>query len=124
VANEKPRFVVDVCAGQVVANTLQSFGLDLKSIVEINPKMDDPDILEIANQENRILVTMDKDFGELVFKSGLVHAGVLTLRLQDESAEEKERVTRLIASHHLDELAGNFSVYRKGKLRVRRRVLQ
>lgn len=108
----------------MVAGVLKGFGLDVKSIVEINPKMDDADILAIAKKENRILVTTDKDFGELVFKSLMSHAGVLLLRLQDESGLEKKRVTQLIAANHLHELSGNFCVYRKGKLRVRRSPLQ
>lgn len=52
----------------------------------------DTDILSIANKDNRILLTTDKDFGELVFKEKFVHSGVILLRLKDESVENKKRV--------------------------------
>lgn len=41
----------------------------------------DVEVLELANREERIMITFDKDFGELVFKEKLIHKGVIFLRL-------------------------------------------
>jgi len=64
---------------------LRRLGHDVISIQEIFPSLDDPPILDIAGNENRILITNDKDFGELIYRSRLPHAGVLLFRLQETS---------------------------------------
>jgi len=58
--------------------------------------MDDDKILGLAASENRMVITMDKDFGELVYRSGLVHCGVLLLRLEDARADEKVKTVEKI----------------------------
>lgn len=68
----------------------------------------DTDILSIANKDNRILLTTDKDFGELVFKEKLVHSGVILLRLKDESVENKKRVL-LRELKSVKDFAGKFT---------------
>jgi len=49
--------------------------LDVKSVAELNPSAPDEDVLDWANRENRILITLDKDFGELIFRLKKIHAG-------------------------------------------------
>ena len=56
--------------------------------------MSEDDILAWAVREQRLVVTMDKDFGEMVYRSGRAHAGVLLLRLDDATGDEKVRVLR------------------------------
>jgi len=63
---------------------------------------------------------MDKDFGEWVFLAGLPHRGVLLLRLEDADAATKTTVVAAIFRGHAAELAGRFSVYQRGRLRIRR----
>ena len=81
--------------------------------------MDDQDILALAVRERRVVLTMDKDFGELVYHSGKGHVGVLLLRMGDARRTDKVEAVRQIVLHHGDELAGHFCVYRSGRLRVR-----
>src|ERR1700687_1117117 len=50
---------------------------------DVDPRMSDKDILDWAVREQRLVLTQDKDFGELVYLSGQAHAGVLLLRLED-----------------------------------------
>lgn len=69
--------------------------------------------------ENAIIITMDKDFGELIFKGHASHKGVLLLRLEDALAEEKLAAIQNIFPDHLQKLKNNFSVYQNGKLRTR-----
>ena len=45
--------------------------------------MEDEKIIRTAFLENRMVITMDKDFGELVYHSSMKHSGVLLLRLED-----------------------------------------
>lgn len=86
------KFIADENLGSEVPKFLRSLGIDIIAVAEVAPGNPDPDILSLANSEQRILVTLDKDFGELVFKEGLAHFGVILFRLIDESIENKKKV--------------------------------
>ncbi|MBI3194921.1 MAG: hypothetical protein HYZ34_10720 [Ignavibacteriae bacterium] len=74
----------------------------------------------MAVAENRMVLTIDKEFGELVYHSGLPRAGVLLLRLEDATASEKVLVVKKIITEHSDKLMNNFCVYQDGRLRMRK----
>ena len=62
------RFLLDVCASsRSLRAFLDALSHDSVSVVELNPSATDDEILEIGLTENRVLVTEDKDFGELIF---------------------------------------------------------
>lgn len=90
----RPKFIVDVGVSNVVENWVESQGFDVLKIRSVNPKMSDLKILELALEEKRIVITMDKDFGELVFRSQKKHHGVLLLRLDDATSDEKLAVIK------------------------------
>ncbi len=79
----------------------------------------DFEILELSIAEKRIIVTMDKDFGELVFNSGHQHNGILLLRVEDMSGIEKAQIVRHILENFGEKIINSFSVYQKGKFRIR-----
>lgn len=56
---------------------LRQHGHEVLAVAEMEPGIEDPVVLSRANERNALLVTEDKDFGELVFRQGLVHAGVI-----------------------------------------------
>ena len=62
------RFLVDECAGPMVADWLRSQGHDVFSVYDFARGLDDEAVIEKAFIENWILVTNDKDFGEKVFR--------------------------------------------------------
>lgn len=113
------RVLVDAGVGRSVEDWLRQAGHDVQSVRDRDATMDDPDILAWAVQEQRLVITMDKDFGELVYHSGQAHAGVLLLRLEGANREEKVRVVEAIFSQHGDQLGGHFSVFQDGRLRIR-----
>ncbi len=82
--------------------------------------MPDRQILDLAAAEGRMVVMMDKDVDELVRRSGRAHAGVLLLRLEAATGEEKRAVVEAILKNHQDAIVGKFAVYQVGKLRIRR----
>ena len=67
-----------------------------------------------------MVITMDKDFGELVYNSVLPHAGVLLLRLEDARSEEKVRIVEEILNNYSDKIVNKFCVYKDGRLRIRK----
>ena len=62
------KFLVDVGVGRAVENILRSLCYDMKAVRDIDTSAKDCDILDIAVREGRMIITMDKDFGELVHK--------------------------------------------------------
>jgi predicted nuclease of predicted toxin-antitoxin system len=69
------RFLVDVGVGKGIEKYLLEEGYDTKSVRDIDPRMEDEEIIRVAVAENRMVVTMDKDFGELVYHSSMRLAG-------------------------------------------------
>ena len=63
---------------------------------------------------------MDKDFGELVYHSGMPHAGVILLRLDDADGIEKTKVVSNILKDHSYQLMNSFCVYQNDKFRIRK----
>jgi predicted nuclease of predicted toxin-antitoxin system len=112
-------FIVDECAGRAVVELLRGAGHDVLAVDEAMPGAKDADILARASTEERVLVTNDKDFGELVFRSGQPHHGVLLLRLRDESPENRLRVMSAVLEQYGDRLADRFTVASEGGVRFR-----
>jgi predicted nuclease of predicted toxin-antitoxin system len=83
------KFIVDECTGPSVGRFLVSLGYDVYSVSDASPGWKDEQVLQKANAENWILVTNDKDFGELIFKQKLQHSGVTFMRLEDERITNK-----------------------------------
>ena len=73
------RFLVDRCAGRRLAEWLRSNGHDALEAQTIGPDPGDQALLELAASENRVLITIDKDFGELIYLHRISHAGLIRL---------------------------------------------
>lgn len=86
------RFLIDRCAGRRLADRLRELGHDVLESRERGSDPGDPTILIWAASEQRILVTMDKDFGNLVFLQGERHRGLV--RLPDVPAQASGRGSR------------------------------
>ena len=113
------KVLVDVSAGEAVANALRQLSHDVAAVRDRDPTMADSAILTWAVAEQRLVVTMDKDFGALVFRSGQAHCGVLLLRLESARSAEKIQVVQEIFSRYANQLPGRFAVYQDGRLRIR-----
>lgn len=90
-------------------------------IAEMSPGISDDVILAQANAENALLLTLDKDFGELVFRQGLVHAGVILLRLAGLQPVTKARIVVTVLRERGIEMVNAFSVIAPGSVRIRKR---
>jgi predicted nuclease of predicted toxin-antitoxin system len=113
------QFLVDESAGRAIAALLRDLGHDVLAVGEAMPQAEDAAILARAVQESRIVVTNDKDFGELVFRSGQPHGGIILLRLRDESSENRVRVMRAVLDQCKDSLPNRFVVATESQIRVR-----
>lgn len=91
---------------------------NVASIQGESPGLDDRAVLRRAVAENRILITKDKDFGELVFKEQRPHTGVILLRLGDDKPSTTIEAMRRLLTGYAPRLAGNFVVINNRRVRV------
>jgi predicted nuclease of predicted toxin-antitoxin system len=113
------KFLVDMGVGKIAEAQLIHDGYDVVSVRDLDPRMTDSDILQLAVNEQRIVITMDKDFGELVYREGLSHVGIVLFRMEEATGHEKAAVLQTLLSRYADKIQGHFCVYQNGRLRVR-----
>ena len=89
-------------------------------IAEIDPGIADDLILSQANDSDALLLTADKDFGELVYRQRLIHGGVLLIRLAGLKSDTKATIVAQAIFDRGKEMGGAFSVISPGTLRIRR----
>lgn len=86
---------------------------------EIATRTIDEKLLEQANSESRILLTGDKDFGELIFLQKKISAGIILMRFVSEKSSVKARFMQALLTTYGNNLQGYFTVVREGKVRRR-----
>lgn len=85
---DKLQFVVDESIDKSIVERLKE-NYDLVYIDGPLKGTDDDEVLRIAEEQNRILIIADKDFGEMVFLSNRLHAGIILCRLHGLPPEHK-----------------------------------
>jgi predicted nuclease of predicted toxin-antitoxin system len=99
---------------------LRQDGHNVLYIAEAEPSISDDLVFDRANEMVALLVTEDKDFGEIVFRdSRLSSGGVVLLRLAGLSPERKAEVVSEAFLENERELPSHFSVISPGKIRIR-----
>jgi predicted nuclease of predicted toxin-antitoxin system len=95
------RFIFDQSTDRRLAPVLRQWGHEVTVVAADYPaSLPDDEVLAIAYREQRILVTEDRDFGELVFRHRLPHSGVVYLRLPPMGLVTKiSHLTRLLEEH-------------------------
>jgi len=85
--------------------------------VKVNPVMRDNEILDLANKEDGILITNDKDFGELVFWQKKVPIGIILLRVKGQDTQKKCFLFKELLRKFEDKIYNNFVIISDNKFR-------
>ena len=115
------RLLLDQDVYAITARVLSDHGHDVIPVVDIGlAQAEDEEILRVAREQGRILVTRDRDYGNLVFVQAL-GAGVLYLRIlpSTQNAVHAE-LQRVLNTYTEEELARAFVVIEAGGHRIRR----
>lgn len=94
---------------------------DVLYVAETMKSAADDVILQKADEEQRILITLDKDFGELVFRLGRIHSGVILCRLQSLSIKEAVALVEETVARNGAALRAAFTVIQPKNLRIRKK---
>jgi Domain of unknown function (DUF5615) len=113
------RFLANENFPGAAVTILEAAGHDVVWIRIAAPGASDPDVLALAVREERILLTFDKDFGELARASPLPSTcGVMLFRMpMPRPGDVGQRLADLITSR--DDWVGHFSVIEPGRVRMR-----
>ena len=113
------RFLADENVHGGIVQWLRSQGHDVLWATETLQGVDDDVLLQIAQQQERLLLTADLDFGELVFRGRLTSHGVVLLHMEDLTVQERlarlHAVWAILEAHAI----GQFMVITEEMVRVR-----
>ena len=115
------RFLVDECTGPTVASWLRDQNHDVFSVFDEARGMDDDDIIQKAFDEQWVLITNDKDFGDKVYRDSRQHRGVILLRLEDERPATKIQVLSRLFKVYSDRISNAFLVVTERHVRFARK---
>jgi predicted nuclease of predicted toxin-antitoxin system len=110
----------DESVDRPIVERLRQDGHDTQYVAELSPSIADDEVLREANNQEALLLTEDKDFGELVYRLGRVHAGVVLIRLAGLPPSSKADVVAKVIQDHSSELPGAFTVISPGTVRIRK----
>jgi len=112
------RFLVDECTGPGVAKWLRMQNHDVISVYDEIRGADDRDVIQKAFEQDRILITNDKDFAELVFREKKPHKGIILLRLENERTANKISVLKHLLEKYQKSIPGSFIVVTETNVRI------
>jgi predicted nuclease of predicted toxin-antitoxin system len=113
------KFLADECRDALLVAGLRQEGHDVLYVMEYAPGVDDETVLQQAAADQRILLTEDKDFGELVVRLGLPAYGIVLLRLNPADSTAKLARMRDVLLHDASRLPHFFVVVDANKARFR-----
>ena len=113
------KWLADENIEQAVVDALRAAGHDVLFITEMERGLPDDEVLRQAEADSRILLTNDKDFGELVFRLRRVATGIVLLRFETEVGDEKAVRLKEVLPAIEPRLVGHFAVITQGGVRLR-----
>ena len=117
---QSPKFLIDESVEYRIVKFLRESSFDILAITEKFPSTPDVDVLSIAYKEKRVLITNDKDFGELVFKDKKGSHGVILIRMPFNTTEEKIIKLDQVLKAKAIRIIKAFTVVTESKVRIRK----
>jgi predicted nuclease of predicted toxin-antitoxin system len=114
------RFLADESCDFSVVRALRSVGHDVVSVAELSPGSDDAAVMDLAHRQGRILLTEDKDFGQLVYAHSQMSHGVILFRYPANARKILPAAVVNLVAEAQDELPGSFIVMSPGRIRIGR----
>ncbi|MGH9364923.1 MAG: DUF5615 family PIN-like protein [Thermoanaerobaculia bacterium] len=113
-----PDALADESCDFAVVRALRGAGHDVVAVIEISPRAEDTEVLRLARDERRVLLTEDKDFGQLVHAAGASSSGVIFFRFPQSARGDLRRAALDLIRQKGDDLIGRFVVVQPGRIRI------
>ncbi len=101
-----------------IVRRLREDEYEVHAIIETSPGIVDEEVLDAANRLEAILLTEDRDFGELTYRLQIPNHGIILLRMSGENLEKRISQLYALFENYEDKLADSFSVVTIRKIRV------
>ena len=112
------RLIVDESCDFAAVRSLRAAGFDVVAVCEVSPRATDEEVVQLAFKDQRILVTEDKDFGQLVHASGQQRVEVLLARFPSTARREMPQAVLRVVRERGEKLMGSFVVVQPGRIRI------
>jgi len=112
------KVLLDSCVSGHAAGVIRQAGHDVTWAGDWPADPGDENILRVAVAESRVMVTIDKDFGELVIVHGIAHVGLIRI-VGFRASEQGSAVVRLMATYEAELIAGAVLTAEPWRVRVR-----
>ncbi len=112
------RFLADESCDFAVVKALRKAGHDVKAISEMSPGISDEEVAMLSVDEMRILITEDKDFGQMIYAKSQASAGVIFIRFPASASLSMPDMIVRLADEHGDRLHRRFVVVRPAQIRI------
>ena len=116
---ENLKFLADVNVEKTLVDFLREHDFDIIWIPDYDCTLIDEDLLKFANKEKRILITNDKDFGELVFQQRKLSSGIILIRVKGQEVNKKLRYLKKLVRFYKDKIKNHFVVISDRRIRIR-----
>jgi predicted nuclease of predicted toxin-antitoxin system len=115
------RFLADESCDFAVVRALRAEGHAVTAVSEVAAGASDEKVIATAVREGAVLLTEDKDFGQLVFAERRATGGVIFIRFPAAFRAGLPRVVCRLVEQRAEKLVGSFTVIQPGRIRVARR---
>lgn len=112
------RFLADESCDFAIVSALRNAGHDVSAVCEVVRGAEDSVVVELARSEQRILLTEDKDFGQLVFAAARQSAGVIFIRWPVSARRTLGAALVDLVAKNGESLHGAFAVVEPGRVRL------
>ncbi len=112
------RFLADESCDFVVVRALRKAGHDVKAVAEMSPGISDEEVARLSTCEMRILITEDKDFGQIIYSKSRASAGVIFIRFPGNARLSMSDIIIQLIEEYGEKLHRRFVVVRPGRIRI------
>jgi len=113
-----PRFWADERCDFAVVRGVRAAGYEVVAVAEACPGSADEDVIDLARAYRRVLITEDKDFGQLVFAAAKETSGVIFIRFPQTKRSDLIPAILNLVSTRGESLFGHFVVVEPGRIRI------
>lgn len=119
------KYLADENISPLTVKTIRQLGYDITSAVEIGLQgAEDEKVVLLAQQENRIIITFDLDFGEIFYFASNIDVGIIVLRINPQTVEHtNKRLTTFLKAKIIENsnLAKALIILEEKRYRYRKR---
>ncbi len=113
------KLLADECCDAGLVAALRASGHDVRYVAEEQPGLTDEEVLRTAFDERRVLLTEDKDFGDLVVRFERPTIGIVLIRLGAGKSHRKWKRVLGVLSAHESRLLDHYVVIHEDRVRFR-----